>query len=395
MTKRLAGRVSAALLAAPLALQGGGALAAGTTPGTILDLGQVFAAAEGGAAAGSAGGSAAGGVAAGGAAAGGTAVAGGLTLGVAAAAGTAVVAGVVAAAVAAGDSDSTTGTGTTNPNPSGSDGTQDPDTDQDESPGGTGDEDNPLGFAAGAATQALPTGSLGNGVFLAHGYDPRFSFGVLAGGKVSHADLLDSEVLANPFIGSTGRATMTLVSASLAPTTELRAGNWMGGGEAGFASEVTFEQNGRWGVRFGGASQKDAFGIQASARSMFAGVSYELDVSPQLALVASAHYGVSGIDFHLQGRDARLSGDVYGIGLVGRDVLTARDRVGLIVGQPLQFTGGAEYDLREGRNMEVQGFYARDLADDQQMRFGAAWLDGEDGGFSVGAHYVVSFGLTK
>lgn len=375
-------KAAAALAATALFVQGGASAAEST--GVILDVGRLLSAAETGAT---------------GTVAGGTI--GGVTMPTVAIAvgGLAAVAATAAVVVNAQDSNRAEEPTTPSVGPqAGGDGggSVAPDAGQPENPVGTGDPDSPLGFAGRADTLALPR--LGEGVFFIRGYDPRYSFGPLSGGKVSHHDLPNAQLFGNPFVPSSQDASMAVLS--MRPHSDLlvRAVNWVGNDKRGGVADVQIEKGGTWGVRFGTASGGDAFGPGKDAHSMFVSATYEVPFAASFSLIAAAHYGVSDLQSVRYGQ-ARLSGDAYGIGAIRHGIFSDTDRAGVVVGSPLGFRGGEAYGLPDAGRMELQTFYARTLDEGAQLRFGATYAnrsaEGDADELTLGVRFVRLLGLFR
>ena len=161
-------------------------------------------------------------------------------------------------------------------------------------------------------------------------------------------------------------------------------------GQAGLQLGVLAEQN-----TFLGTKTEGAFDLEAGSQTVFAGLSGSLPVSTKLDLVGSVYAGWSEAptsDNSLISDMSVIRTEAFTVGLIGKEVLQKRDRLGFLVNQPLRVANGKatvsaatgrdragnlfktsfDADLAPtGRELDLEVFYNVQMADESDVSFSA------------------------
>lgn len=141
---------------------------------------------------------------------------------------------------------------------------------------------------------------------------------------------------------------------------------------------------------FLGSETDGAFGTDATADSLFVTLSGSLPLFADVELVGSFTHGTTRLGYGTTGvlSDwSRVQSTAFGAGLVTRDVIAGRDRLGLLVGQPLRvYNASATVDLPVGvtadnevvRNRDRVGVTPSGREIDLQLAYDIGVLPGVD-----------------
>ncbi len=248
----------------------------------------------------------------------------------------------------------------------------------------------------------------GNEVSLSYNTDPALGFGLEASGAVDRDVLASRNAFAAPYLSFASEGYGTAFAMDLGLLGTLRTAAFFGESDDEGTSRVigtvtelagTYEEA-TVSVQVGALTERDtllgartegAFDLGDETPTAFTGVTGEFRLTDDLRLVGSAYAGITQAKAAANSLIADVSAiqtSAFTLGLMGENLITGRDRFGIVVNQPLRVEGGSA-DLRlttgrdpagnlttqtvagglapHGREIDFEMFYGFDLGDDTSV----------------------------
>lgn len=254
-------------------------------------------------------------------------------------------------------------------------------------------------------TEALVVTSFSPSTQATVGYmsDPALGFGLSAGGDLQVSDSRAGGAFLSPYLGMTDNNVSFVTQTEISNVT-VRAGSFFGSQEDnreeqtfGAATELVFTpfNGGSVGIQAGfvsedstflGTSSQGAFDMGRTTTS-YGGISGSLQVAANTEVVGSYFLGVSQIDpvaGSLITGFGGVTSDAFTLGVIQRNVLADKDRLGFVINQPLRVSAGVAslrlpsgvdssynvgYDrvtaalVPTGREIDLEAFYAGNISE--------------------------------